>query len=106
MRSNKDFIVTGNGHEEISGAAILLFGRNPQRFFQRARICFILYEGTEAKVGTEMNVVKDVIFEGKILDMVRKSTEFVKGQIKEHIFLGKNGPLSPYRNSLSFTEPN
>ena len=91
LRSNKDFIVTRNGQEEISGAAILLFGRNPQRFFQRARVRFIRYEGTEAKVGTEMNVVKDVIFEGKILDMVRKSTEFVKGQIKEHTFLGKDG---------------
>ncbi|MDO4324398.1 MAG: putative DNA binding domain-containing protein, partial [Lachnospiraceae bacterium] len=61
LRSNKDFIVTRNGQEEISGAAILLFGTNPQRFFQRARVRFIRYEGTEAKVGTEMNVVKDVI---------------------------------------------
>lgn len=91
LRGNKDFIVTRNGQEEISGAAILLFGKNPQRFFQRARVRFIRYEGTEAKVGTEMNVVKDVIFEGKILDMVRKSTEFVKGQIKEHTFLGPDG---------------
>lgn len=35
-----------------------------------------------------MNVVKDVIFEGKILDMVQKSNEFVQSQIKEHSFLG------------------
>lgn len=91
LRSNKDFITTRNGQEEISGAAILLFGKNPQRFFQRARVRFIRYEGTEAKFGTEMNVVKDVVFNGKILDMVRKSTEFVKGQIKEHSFLGQDG---------------
>lgn len=31
--SNKDFIVTRNGQEEISSAAVLLFGKNPQRFF-------------------------------------------------------------------------
>lgn len=91
LRNNKDFITVRNGLEEISGAAILLFGKNPQRFFQRARVRFIRYEGTEAKVGTEMNVVKDVVFNGKILDMVRKSTEFVKGQIKEHSFLGQDG---------------
>lgn len=91
LRGNKDFITTRNGQEEISGAAILLFGKNPQRFFQRARVRFIRYEGTEAKVGTEMNVVKDVVFNGRILDMVRKSTEFVKGQIKEHSFLGQDG---------------
>lgn len=91
LRGNKDFIVTRNGQEEISSAAILLFGKNPQRFFPRARVRFIRYEGIEAKVGTEMNVVKDVIFEGKILDMVRKSTEFVQGQIREHTFLGQDG---------------
>lgn len=77
--------------EEVSGAAILLFGKNPQRFFQRARVRFIRYEGTEARVGTEMNVIKDVLFEGKILDMVQKTTKFVKGQIREHTFLGQDG---------------
>lgn len=91
LRGNKNFIVTRNGEDEISGAAILLFGKNPQRFFPRARVRFIRYEGTEAKVGTEMNVIKDVTFEGKILDMAQKSTEFVKTQISEHTFLGSNG---------------
>lgn len=91
LHSNKDFIVKRNGKEEISGAAILLFGKYPQRYFQRARIRFIRYEGTKAKVGTEMNVIKDVIFEGKVFDMVRKTTEFVQSQIKEHSFLGPDG---------------
>lgn len=48
LRGNKDFIVTRNGQKEISGAAILLFGKNPQHFLQRARVRFIRYEGTEA----------------------------------------------------------
>ena len=91
LRGNKDFIITRNGTEQIISAAILLFGKNPQRFFPRARVRFIRYDGTEAKVGTEMNVIKDVIFEGRILDMVQKSTEFVKSQIREHSFLGKDG---------------
>lgn len=91
LRGNKDFIITHNGTEQIISAAILLFGKNPQRFFPRARVRFIRYDGTEAKVGTEMNVIKDVIFEGRILDMVQKSTEFVKSQIREHSFLGKDG---------------
>ena len=91
LRGNKDFIITRNGTEQIISAAILLFGKNPQRFFPRARVRFIRYDGTEAKVGTEMNVIKDVIFDGRILDMVQKSTEFVKSQIREHSFLGKDG---------------
>ena len=41
LRGNKDFIITRNGTEQIISAAILLFGKNPQRFFPRARVrCF------------------------------------------------------------------
>ena len=88
IRQNKKFIVEVNGRQEMSGAAILLFAKNPQLFFERARVRFIRYEGTEAKVGAAMNVVKDKIFEGRILDLVEKTIEFVRGQIKEHTYLG------------------
>ena len=91
IRQNKEFIVTKGGREEMSGAAILLFGKNPQRFFKRARVRFIRYEGTEAKVGAEMNVIKDVVFTGTILEMVQKSIEFVRSQVKEHTYLGSDG---------------
>lgn len=80
-----------DGREEMSGAALLLFGKEPQRFFPRARVRFIRYDGTEAKVGTEMNVIKDKMFEGKILDMVRQSLDFVGDQIKERTRLGNDG---------------
>lgn len=40
LRGNKDFIITRNGTEQIISAAILLFGKNPQRFFPRARVRF------------------------------------------------------------------
>lgn len=91
IRQNKDYIVQHDGREEMSGAALLLFGINPQHFFPRARVRFIRYDGIEAKVGTEMNVIKDKIFEGKILDMVRQSLDFVDDQIKEHTRLGMDG---------------
>lgn len=90
IRQNKKFIVHVNGRQEMSGAAILLFGKNPQLFFERARVRFIRYEGTEAKVGAAMNVVKDEIFEGRILDLVEKTIEFVRSQIKEHTYLGSD----------------
>ena len=91
IRQNQDYIVQHDGREEMSGAALLLFGTNPQRFFPRARVRFIRYDGTEAKVGTEMNVIKDKIFEGKILDIVRQSLDFVGDQIKERTRLGNDG---------------
>lgn len=91
IRQNHDFVVAHDGREEMSGAALLLFGKNPQRFFKRARVRFVRYDGTEAKVGTEMNVIKDEMFEGRILDMVEKSLDFVRSQIKERTKLGADG---------------
>ena len=81
----------GNMREVVSVAAVLLFGKNPQYFFQRARVRVIKYEGTEEKVGREMNVIKDVIFEGSILELANKTIDFVGTQIKEHTYLGADG---------------
>ena len=91
IRQNNDYVVQHDGREEMSGAALLLFGKNPQRFFQRARVRFIRYDGIEAKVGTEMNVIKDEVFNGRILDIVRQALDFVRSQIKERTRLGNDG---------------
>ena len=91
IRQNNDYLVQHDGREEMSGAALLLFGKNPQRFFQRARVRFIRYDGIEAKVGTEMNVIKDEVFNGRILDIVRQALTFVNSQIKERTKLGNDG---------------
>ena len=72
IRQNKDYIVNVAGRQEMSGAAIMMFGKDTQRFFPRSRVRFIRYEGTEAKVGAEMNVIKDKMFQGRILDLVEQ----------------------------------
>lgn len=91
VRKNKKFITVKDGKDQVSVAAILLFGKNPQLFFPRAFIRFIRYDGTEAKVGKDMNVVKDVIFEGRILEQVEKAVDFIKIQMKEKTYLGHDG---------------
>ena len=88
LRHNGDFITEVDGTDKISAAAILLFGNNPQRFFPRARIRFVRYEGKTAEVGEHMNVIKDVKFSGRILDQVQAATDFVKTQIREYTRLG------------------
>ena len=77
--------------EYLTSATILLFGKHPQRFFQRARVRVIRYEGTEAKVGSEMNVIKDEMFEGAIRELTRNVLAFVRTQVKEHMYLGADG---------------
>ena len=91
LRENKNFVTVKEGREQISTAAVLLFGKYPQKFFPRAFVRFIRYDGVEAKVGKDMNVIKDVIFEGRILDQVEKAVDFIKIQMKEKTYLGHNG---------------
>jgi ATP-dependent DNA helicase RecG len=91
LRENNGFVTTNKkGEEDVSVACILLFGKNPQKFFPRSRTRFIRYEGVDEKVGAEMNVIKDVIFEGTILNQVRKTIEFIETQVREHTFLGQH----------------
>ena len=88
---NKNFVTVNDDKEQISVAAILLFGKYPQKFFPRAFVRFIRYDGIEAKVGKDMNVIKDVIFEGRILEQVERAVDFIKIQMKEKTYLGHDG---------------
>jgi len=91
LKENRGFIKEKDGEIQISTAAILLFGKNPQNFFPRARIRFIRYEGTEEKFGTEMNVIKDIIFEGTLLNMINEAIAYLDTQVKEKTYLGPDG---------------
>ena len=93
LKENKGFLKEKNGKDVLSTAAILLFGKRPQDFLSRARVRFIKYDGIEEKTGAEMNVVKDIVFEGKIYDMLKKTIEYIDSQIKEKTFLEKDGRL-------------
>lgn len=91
-----------NGEEEVSTACILLFGKYPQKFFPRARTRFIRYEGVDEKVGAEMNVIKDVTFEGTILNQIKKTIEFIETQVREHTFLGQHAQFVTKRDYPEF----
>lgn len=102
LLENNDFVTEVDGQQKISTACILLFGKNPQRFFPRARTRFIRYEGTEEKVGTEMNVIKDVTFEGAILSQVRRTIDYLETQVREHSYLGQDGRFKTDRDYPEF----
>ncbi len=91
LKENKGFVREGGDKLQVSSAAILLFGKNTQAFFPRARVRFIRYEGIEEKFGTEMNVIKDVIFYGTILNMINQAIAYLDTQVKERTYLGNDG---------------
>ena len=103
LRENNGFVKTNkNGEEDVSTACVLLFGNYPQKFFPRARTRFIRYEGVDEKVGAEMNVIKDVTFEGTILNQVKKTIEFIETQVREHTFLGQHAQFVTKRDYPEF----
>lgn len=91
LTENRGYLVRKGEDTYPSVVCMLLFGKNPQDFFPRAQVRFIRYEGTEEKVGREMNVIKDVIFEGTLRQQIEDAVTFLSTQVKEHTFLGPKG---------------
>ena len=102
LQENKGFLTYKGDVPQVSTACILLFGKRPQNFFPRARVRFVKYYGTEEKVGREMNVIKDVTFEGRILDQIQKTIEYLETQVKEHSYLGEDGLFKTDREYPKF----
>jgi ATP-dependent DNA helicase RecG len=103
LKENNHFIKEDKkGEEVVSVACILLFGKNPQQYFPRARTRFIRYKGVEERVGVEMNVVKDVVFEGTILEQIDKTVKYLETQIAEHTYLGQAGTFVNNRDYPRF----
>ena len=103
LHENNGFITTNaKGGKLVSVACILLFGKFPQKFFPRGRTRFIRYRGTEERVGAEMNVIKDVTFEGTILDQVKATIAYLETQVEEHTFLGQHGQFVTNRDYPKF----
>ena len=103
LHENNGFKTTNaKGDEQVGVACVLLFGKYPQKFFPRARTRFIRYKGTEELVGVEMNVIKDVTFEGTILDQVKATIAYLETQVEEHTFLGQHGQFVTNRDYPKF----
>lgn len=73
------------GQEQLtpSNAAILLFGRHPTTLLGNCSVDIIRYEGTEQKVGTELNVIKRESFQGPLPQVLRAAFDFVRTQVRE-----------------------
>lgn len=87
LRAN-GFITTLRGEDNVSAAAILLFGRHPQHFLPQAIIRFTKYQGSRPLIEEQ---VKSALFEGRLPDQLQETLWFVGTQIREYTRLGKDG---------------
>lgn len=79
----RGFVKTIHGRELITNAAILLFAKEIRQFYPNCRIRFLRYDGNYAKVGTNINLIKDVNIEAPILTIIDKAKEFISTQLRE-----------------------
>ncbi|PIV70318.1 MAG: hypothetical protein COS08_00875, partial [Euryarchaeota archaeon CG01_land_8_20_14_3_00_38_12] len=63
---------------KLTNASILLFGKNPQKFFLQARIRCARFKGTTAVDFIDMKLI-----DGNIIDQVDKAENFVLSHIKK-----------------------
>ena len=67
----------------LTNAAVLLFAQNIQQFYPNCRIRFLRYDGTYAKVGTELNITRDYSIEDSILKIIDEAKGFISTQLRE-----------------------
>lgn len=79
----RGFIRKKNGQEYLTNAAVLLFAGNIQSFYSNCRVRFVRYDGSQSKVGTEINIVKDYNIEGAIPNIIEEAKRFISGQLRE-----------------------
>lgn len=76
-----------DGEYKIKKAGILLFAKDPEKYITSASLRYVRYEGIEAKVGTEHNVVKDERFDNNIPWIIGHVKNFLKATLKDYFFL-------------------
>lgn len=79
--------IKSNGAYRLKKAGVLLFAKDPEKYITSATLRYIRYEGDEALVGTELNVIKDERFETNIPRIIGNVKAFLKAALKDYYFL-------------------
>ena len=72
----------GNTYK-LTNAAVLLFARNIVQFYPNCRIRFVRYDGTKARTGMDINIIRDYNIELPILKIIQVAKEFIGSQLRE-----------------------
>lgn len=89
---NKELATRVDGGLKITNSGVLLFAREPQRWFPGAKIRFLKYEGTSQKTGQALNITKDKTFVGTIIEQqLFGIAKTMDEQIREFSQLDENG---------------
>jgi len=68
-------------HSRPTNAAILLFGKDPRRFFNNAQVHCLHFHGTEK----QKPIASQQPYEGRLLEVIDQAVEFVLGKIDRRV---------------------
>ena len=91
----RKFMTERDGKHYLTNAGMLLFGKNLFGFFPSARVRVIKFDGTEMRTGEHLNIVKERTFDGNLIRQIREAENFIESQLKDFIYLHKNGLFTP-----------
>ena len=92
--------------DNLTNAGVLLFSKNPTKYLPQARLRFIRYDGSSARVGTELNIIKERTFDGSIPRIIKEAKAFISDQFREFQYLDKTGAfrIMPEYPEFAWTE--
>ncbi|OIN96334.1 hypothetical protein AUJ66_06565 [Candidatus Desantisbacteria bacterium CG1_02_38_46] len=76
-----------NGIAKFKIATLLLFGKDPSKWHPRCGVDFIKYEGTERKVGKELNIIKRARIELPLVKLIEEIYKTISAHIRERQYL-------------------
>lgn len=76
-----------NGIPKFKISALLLFGKDPLKWHPRCGVDFIKYEGTERKMGRELNIIKRARIELSLVRLIEETYKTISVHIKERQYL-------------------
>lgn len=77
------------GH--LTYAGILLFSKYPTKYLPNARVRLLKFDGNQMKTGKNLNIIKDINFEGAIPKIIEDIKREMQSQLRDFQYLGEDG---------------
>jgi len=91
LLQNLSLVIDKNGQHLLTVAGYLLLAKNPRHLIPGAYVRYLKYQGTEQKVGSQQNLVKDETFVGPLPKIVLRLRDFIPSQLREFTYYGPDG---------------
>lgn len=79
----RGFLKQQKGSNKLTNAAVLLFAKNIVQFYPNCRIRFVRYDGTKARTGVDINIIRDQSIELPVLRIIQAAKTFIGSQLRE-----------------------